>query len=88
MAIVSGRPEGDRRGNNEDRKRRRTWMLLKFGNGVNAPCHWCRKPLDFETLTVDRHPKQGRDGGRYTRDNIVPACGTCNFGRRSANTQT
>jgi hypothetical protein len=30
------------------------------------------------TLTVDRHPVAGADGGTYDYDNIRPACMPCN----------
>lgn len=83
---MSGRVH-DLRGNNHDRARRRAWLLAQFGDGAAAPCRWCREPLTADTLTVDRHPVRGVDGGRYTRDNIVPACGRCNFGRGSAEDQ-
>lgn len=80
---MPGRAKGDLRGNNKDRRRRKEWMLETFGDGTTAPCHWCDAPLNYEAMTVDRHPVCGHDGGRYTRGNVVPACAACNFGRCS-----
>lgn len=73
----------DFRGNNQDRARRRLWLLETFGDGETAPCKWCGKSVDYRSMEVDRYPVCGHDGGRYTRDNIVPSCGTCNGGRCS-----
>lgn len=42
-------------------------------------CYRCGDLLVFCTLTVDRIIP-GRKGGTYRRNNIRPACGTCNFG--------
>ena len=40
-------------------------------------CYRCGCLLSEQTLTVDR-VKPGARGGRYTRDNIRPACMRCN----------
>ena len=37
-----------------------------------------RMLTDFDTITVDRYPVPGIDGGSYRHGNIRPACGTCN----------
>lgn len=74
----------DPRGNTHDRRVRRDWLLSEAagfgGSGRTVPCFHCgsrlRKP------TVDRYPVCGHLGGRYVRENIVPACKCCNFGRR------
>jgi hypothetical protein len=34
--------------------------------------------LTYKTITVDRYPKSGREGGRYVRGNIRAACSFCN----------
>lgn len=73
-----GRKGGDDRGSAEDRRRRKTYLLNTYGNGFTAPCAFCRAELTFSTMTVDRFPIPGRQGGRYTRDNIRPACLGCN----------
>jgi hypothetical protein len=75
------RPESrvnDKRGNVEDRRRRKLYLLNTYGDGFTVPCAFCKEPLMFSTLTVDRFPVPGRLGGRYTRDNIRPACLSCN----------
>lgn len=76
----------DRRGNNRDRALRRAYLLSAAagfdGNGETVLCFWkCGTVLDAATLEVDRFPIAGVDGGSYRRDNIVPACASCN-GRR------
>ncbi len=65
------------RGNTEDRRRRRAWLLEEFGDGQTAPCYRCAAPLTDLTITVDRIVP-GCLGGRYVRGNIRPACGPCN----------
>lgn len=35
--------------------------------------------MTIETITVDRYPVAGRDGGTYRRGNIRPACAPCNY---------
>jgi hypothetical protein len=71
------------RGNTQIRRERRQWLLDTYGNGTVAPCsimfnEHCLITVDNDTLTVDRHPIPGCDGGTYDRDNIRPACGPCN----------
>ncbi len=75
------------RGSSYDRRARRAYLIRKYGSGDTIPCHWCGKKLrtrtprrPLGTFEVDR-VVCGHDGGRYTRDNIVPACPTCNGGR-------
>lgn len=75
---LSGRHGGDDRGSAEDRRRRKRYLLATWGDGTTAPCAFCRTPLTYDALTVDRFPIPGRAGGRYTRDNIRPACAPCN----------
>lgn len=66
-------------GNSEDRRRRKSWLLVEFGNGETCPCAFgCGTELTFDTLTVDRFPVAGYAGGRYVRGNIRPACANCN----------
>jgi hypothetical protein len=80
------------RGSSYDRRARRAWMLDTFGDGVTAPCYRCGESLTDETITADRIVP-GRDGGRYVRTNIRPACGPCNsetggaLARRSCSTK-
>lgn len=68
----------DKRGNNRDRKRRKEWMLVEFGDGKYCRCTWCPSLLDFEHVEADRLIP----GGPYKRDNIIPACRTCNAQRQ------
>lgn len=68
------------RGSSYDRRRRKQWLLDTFGDGTTVVCSFagCNKILTFATMTVDRYPLAGIDGGRYRRGNIRPACRTCN----------
>lgn len=52
-------------------------LLAEFGDGQWCPCVYCGAPLDAETLTKDRIIPGSR-GGRYTLDNLLPACAPCN----------
>jgi hypothetical protein len=72
-----GTSNGNDRGNNEARKRRKQWLLDWYGDGTTCPCEECGCFLDFETVTVDRIVA-GCDGGRYENGNIRPLCGPCN----------
>lgn len=65
------------RGSSKDRRARKLWLLEEFGDGTTAPCSFegCPEVLTFDTITVDRFPISGVDGGRYIRGNIRPACG-------------
>jgi hypothetical protein len=73
-----GTSNSNDRGSAEDRRRRKQFLLDTWGDGFTTRCEFCRCPLTWDTLTVDRFPIPGRLGGRYTRDNIRPACGACN----------
>lgn len=66
------------RGSAADRRRRREWLVAEFGDGVTVVCSTCPAVLTVDTVTVDRYPLAGCDGGRYVRGNIRPMCGTCN----------
>jgi hypothetical protein len=78
--TTPGRKGGDDRGSAGDRRRRKQFLLDTWGDGTTTRCEFCRTLLTFQTVTVDRFPIPGRLGGRYTRDNIRPACGACNSG--------
>lgn len=48
------------------------------GMGIPAcRCYRCGKLLTVDTVTVDR-VVPGAHGGTYRRNNIRPACGSCN----------
>lgn len=67
------------RGSAASRRERKAWLLATFGDGTTAPCSFgCGATLDVTTITVDRYPVAGVDGGRYIRGNIRPACADCN----------
>lgn len=74
----------DLRGSSYGRRARKLWLLARFGDGAMAPCAWCGRLLDYGSMEVDRFPVCGHDGGRYTRDNVVPACSSCNGTRCAA----
>lgn len=81
------------RGNTKDRAARRRWLVtsyradrdisdagceVAFSTGVAAcRCYRCGVLLTESTVTVDRIIP-GCQGGTYQRNNIRPACLTCN----------
>lgn len=69
-------PNGNARGSAEDRRRRLAWLFRQFGNEGIVTCTFCAVPMLPEDCTVDRIVP-GCRGGRYTRDNIRPACTPC-----------
>lgn len=71
------RAGGEKRGNSKDRRARKLWMLASFGDGTVAPCVHCLNELSYETIEADRIIP----GGSYRRDNVQPACRTCNLSR-------
>lgn len=75
--ATRGTSNRDVRGNTADRRARRRWLLVTFGDGELAPCYRCGILLDDSTITSDRIVP-GCEGGRYVRGNLRPACGTCN----------
>lgn len=79
-----GTTNGNRRGSTADRRARKLWLLKTYRanlsltrNGGYCRCYRCGCLLDVHTLTVDRIIP-GVHGGTYRRNNIRPACGTCN----------
>ena len=68
---------GDKRGKAADRRRRKQWMLAKFGDGTRCDCVHCGKGLEFKTIEADRIIP----GGSYARVNIQPSCRPCNIRR-------
>lgn len=76
-----GTTNSNSRGNSRDRARRRQWLLDEFGDGTQADCRLrlsekCLEVVTFTTVSADRIDA-GRDGGRYVRGNIQPACLPC-----------
>lgn len=80
MKSMLRESNSNERGSSYDRRVRKQWLLDTFGNGEIAFCsfHSCTKVLTFDTMTVDRFPIPGCEGGRYVRGNIRPACLECN----------
>ena len=71
------RAGGEKRGNCYDRAARKRWLLATFGDGTKAPCVHCAAMLTYETVEADRIIP----GGRYSHDNVQPACRSCNLAR-------
>lgn len=78
MPATRGTTNRNDRGSAESRRIRKQWLLDTFGDGITAPCAFCAEPVEFTTMTVDRYPLPGCQGGRYVRGNIRPACAPCN----------
>lgn len=87
MTVTRGTSNGCSRGSAADRKARRAFLVAAFGWPALGLvlCYRCHVPLlqdedpeaPGQSVTVDRIVP-GVLGGRYTRDNIRPACGPCN----------
>jgi hypothetical protein len=78
-----GTTNRNERGSSAQRRARRQWLLDTYGDGETAPCMIefdgnCLGEVDAVTMTVDRYPVPGVDGGTYAMDNIRPGCGPCN----------
>lgn len=73
-----GTTNRNQRGSSYTRRVRKLWMLTTFGDGVHALCSFCGLVLCFETITADRYPTPGCEGGTYVRGNIRPSCYKCN----------
>lgn len=68
----------DPRGNSQNRRARKMWMLNHFGDGHTVVCvHKCGAVLTVETVQADRIIP----GGSYRRENVQPSCGPCNRAR-------
>lgn len=65
------------RGSSYSRAVRRQWMLDTFGDGLVAMCSTCTTLLDSTSITADRWPIPGCEGGTYRRGNIRPQCSPC-----------
>lgn len=78
MTVTRGTTNRNDRGSASDRRARKAWLIAFFGDGITAQCSYCRVRVTLATITVDRYPIPGCQGGTYARDNIRPACGPCN----------
>ncbi len=77
-----GTSNGNQRGGSAARRARKVWLLGHFGDGEKAECAFgCGSVVDLDTITVDRFPVPGCQGGTYARGNIRPACSACNSSR-------
>ena len=76
---MRGTSNSNQRGNAESRRRRKAWLLKTYASDLprRCRCYRCGKPLTKKQITVDRIIP-GCLGGKYTRDNIRPACSWCN----------
>lgn len=81
---MRGTSNSNARGNSRDRAARKRYLLRVYASDRNrwfvtptCRCYRCGKLLGFKTVTVDRIVP-GCRGGRYVRNNIRPACSTCN----------
>jgi hypothetical protein len=67
----------DHRGSSYTRRKRRKKVIKVYGVKGIVRCHWCNVGMRTK-FTIDRlNPK-----GTYRWSNIVPACESCNKGRR------
>lgn len=79
MSVRRGTTNRNARGGAPERRKRKQWLLNVYGNGKTAPCSYaCGRRVNRETMTVDRYPVPGCDGGTYRKGNIRPACEHCN----------
>lgn len=76
--VGRGTTNRNQRGGSAARRTRKLWLLAQFGNGTVAACAECLTLVDFWSITVDRYPLPGCQGGRYVQGNIRPMCGPCN----------
>lgn len=77
--TTRGTTNRNARGSSYDRRIRRRWLLRTYESNEpgHARCYRCGRLLDESSLTVDRIVP-GCLGGGYSRDNIRPACASCN----------
>ncbi len=71
------RAGGEKRGNSTDRRRRKIWMMVTFGNGTLVLCIHCEDELDYDHVEADRIVP----GGSYRHENVQPSCSPCNKSR-------
>jgi len=92
MTRPRGTTNRNDRGNVDDRRRRREWLVATFRADVDVlewvadaamnwlpacRCYRCGELLTVDTVTADRIVP-GIEGGTYARSNIRPACMPCN----------
>lgn len=76
---MRGTTNRNARGNTRDRAARRSYLIRVYESDApgHCRCYRCGELLNEAQLTVDRIVP-GCLGGKYVRENIRPACGTCN----------
>ncbi|GLE59563.1 hypothetical protein NJBCHELONAE_48760 [Mycobacteroides chelonae] len=77
MPCRRGTTNRNARGSAASRRVRKQYLLDTFGDGATCSCSTCPVVLDFDTVTADRWPIAGIDGGTYRRNNIRPQCAAC-----------
>lgn len=82
MTHARGTTNRNSRGSTENRRVRKQWLLTEFGDGTTADCRLrvspdCQGSVTLTTISVDRFPVPGCEGGTYRRGNIRPACAPC-----------
>jgi hypothetical protein len=77
VTVRRGTSNTNARGSSAARRIRKQFLLDTFGDGETCTCATCPTELDAETVTVDRYPVAGIDGGTYRRNNIRPQCMPC-----------
>jgi hypothetical protein len=79
VTVTRGTTNRNARGGSPARRARRQWLVDTFGDGATVGCAFgCGAVLTVDTVTADRYPVPGCNGGTYRRGNIRPACGPCN----------
>ena len=73
-----GHRNSNERGNSQQRRARKQWLLDTFGDGVQASCSEpdCETVVDITSIYVDRIIP-AHQGGTYRRGNIQPHCQRC-----------
>lgn len=77
----TGRRAGNFHGNSKDRRISREKLAAEFGDGTYAPCVHCGTKLHVDDISRDKIIP-GAEGGRYTHENLIPACYSCNSSRQ------
>lgn len=78
--MSRGTSNANVRGNSADRAARRRYLVAAYESDAGpgtCRCYRCGELLTIATVTVDRIVP-GCRGGSYRRENIRPACATCN----------
>ncbi len=89
-----GTSNSNKRGSTSDRRARKAWLMKHYAFALSpfeplcascsdpfVRCYRCGALLCKKHVTIDRI-KLGKRGGKYTRDNIRPACANCNSKRQ------